>query len=390
MSNINNKLKNRKMIFMELVLAGTYPFLNEEPVGGAAMVLRRLERGLEMINNDISVRIITRSNNCKKKWLNHENKYFVKIPKFKLGSIYLSTYPLNAKKLLQSINFDVINSHSIDFAYYSIENSKKVLFTLHGITWEEKNFKSWYKQPGWNFFYVKRLHKLLDKLKYFVSINPYAKKMIKEKTDAKIFDIENPVDEIYFDIENRSDKFRFLYLGSIGKRKNLLTLIKALPIVKNEVDKFHLHVCGKINDESYYEKIEKYIDKKNLEEHVELHGLINKEEKLKQFSKMNFLILPSLQETAPLVISEAFAAGKPVIASNLCGIPYMIGNDKRGLLVDPKNEKDIAKKIIYLLQNNSVSKKMGEKAKLYARKKNHPKVVAKKYIKAYRFINNNR
>ena len=61
---------------------------------------------------------------------------------------------------------------------------------------------------------------------------------------------------------------------------------------------------------------------------------------------MNFLISTSLNEHAPVVISESFAAGKPVIASNVCGVPYMVDDGKNGLLINPKNEKDISDKII--------------------------------------------
>ena len=134
------------------------------------------------------------------------------------------------------------------------------------------------------------------------------------------------------------------YIGVIGKRKNLLNLIKALPHVRKEVKDFKLVVAGKVRDKSYFEQIQKYIIKYELLNNVEFLGTIDEEKKYEEFSKMSFLILPSFQETAPMVISEAFAAGKPVIASNVGGTQYMTGDNERGLLIDPFDEMDIRRR----------------------------------------------
>ena len=101
---------------------------------------------------------------------------------------------------------------------------------------------------------------------------------------------------------------------------------------------------------------------------------------------MNFLILPSLQETAPMVIAEAFASGKPVIASNVCGIPYMVDDGRNGLLIDPRNEKEIADAIQYLLENPDVSKSMSCKGKIYAKENHSLNMIINKYNKIYNYI----
>ena len=78
-----------------------------------------------------------------------------------------------------------------------------------------------YVQPFWHFFYIKKINKIFENLKYLVSINPYGKELIKDKTNATIFDICNPITDEFFKIKNKSLETRILYIGTISKMKNL-------------------------------------------------------------------------------------------------------------------------------------------------------------------------
>jgi glycosyltransferase involved in cell wall biosynthesis len=61
-----------------------------------------------------------------------------------------------------------------------------------------------------------------------------------------------------------------------------------------------------------------------------------------------------------VVILEAFAVGKPVVASDIEGIPEIVTNGQNGFLVPPKDSNKLADCIISLLQNPDLAKKMGE------------------------------
>jgi glycosyltransferase involved in cell wall biosynthesis len=69
---------------------------------------------------------------------------------------------------------------------------------------------------------------------------------------------------------------------------------------------------------------------------------------------MNIFVLPSLREGLPIVIIEALAAGCPVIATNVDGIPEIISNKKNGLLVSPKNVEELSSAIETLLTNSGL------------------------------------
>jgi glycosyltransferase involved in cell wall biosynthesis len=371
---------------MKVILCGPYPYKNEEIWGGIEAVLENLNSGFRIYESDLLLEILSGNKKVKQIYENYDNVTYIKQPRVKLGTVFISSYPFRLNNILNKIEFDVINAHSIDFGYYGLKMNNKLLLTLHAITWETTKDLPTYKKPAYNIFYVKRLYKILKNLKYFVSINPYSRKMVEKKTNATIFDIYNPIPDEFFKIKNLRDEKRMLYLGIISNRKNLLTLIKSLTLIKKEIKDFKLVIAGKIGNKNYFEEIVDYIAKNNLKDNIEYLGRITKEKKFEEFSKMNFLILPSLYETAPMVISESFAAEKPVIASNICGIPYMIDDDKNGLLINPNDEQDISRKILYLLENPQEAKSMGINGRKYAEKYHSLKTVVKKYKSAYEEI----
>lgn len=371
---------------MKLLLGGPYVYKNQNIWGGVETVLKNLASGFNIYEPDIHLNVVSGNNKTQEKYEYYKDIIYIQHPRFKLGSVFVSTYPLRIKKLLKIIDFDILNDHSTDFAYYELKKEEKLVLTLHGIPWEEKKYLPKYKQPFWDFFYIKRLEKILKNLKYFISINPYSRKLIENKTNATIFDICNPVLDKFFEIKDCSQSNRILYMGVISKRKNLLTLIKSLNLIKKENKNFKLIVAGKISDKEYFSEILNYVSRNNLSNNFEYLGKITEEQKYDEFSKMSFLILPSFQETAPMVISETFAVGKPVIASNICGIPFMINDGKNGFLINPSNELDISNKILFLLENPGLMKSMGINGKKYALENHLLKVVVKKYRVAYEEI----
>jgi len=375
---------------MKALLCGPYPYPNESIWGGVQAVLKNLKSGFNRYEPGVSLKVLSSSNRVRNLYEIYDDVIYIKEPRLKLGSVFISSYPFRVKKILNKTEFDILNTHLFYFGYYGLKLKDrledKLLFTLHGIIWEEKKFKPLYNQPFWDFFYMRPLEKLLKRLKYFVSINPYVREVIKDKISATIFDIPNPVPNKYFEIKDNTQEKRMFYIGVISKRKNLLTLIKALNLVKSEIKDFKLIVAGKIGDKNYFNQVISYINKHNLNDNVRYLGRITDKQKYEEFSKMSFLVLPSLQETAPMVISEAFAAAKPVVASDICGIPYMIESEKNGLTTDPQNENDIANKIIYLIENPKNAESMGRNARKYAEKYHRLDVVVRKYKRAYEII----
>lgn len=75
-------------------------------------------------------------------------------------------------------------------------------------------------------------------------------------------------------------------------------------------------------------------------------------------------------------IEEAMAAGVPVLASNRCGMPFMVRHGETGFLVDPEDKYDIAARLRLLLDSQSLRETMAVRARTHALERYHPQKVA--------------
>lgn len=74
----------------------------------------------------------------------------------------------------------------------------------------------------------------------------------------------------------------------------------------------------------------------------------------------DIFVLPSLWEGFGIVLLEAMALGKPVVGTEVGGIPEIIDNGLNGFLVEPRNPQQLAEKILKLLRNETLRNQMGQ------------------------------
>nr|CBH39851.1 hypothetical protein, glycosyl transferases group 1 [uncultured archaeon] len=115
--------------------------------------------------------------------------------------------------------------------------------------------------------------------------------------------------------------------------------------------------------------------------HVDFVGAVPYSVMPEYLAAADIAVLPSLIEATSLFALEAMAMAKPLVATNVGGLPELNGNAT--LFVDPMNERELGDAIIHLLQDNEVRAKMGNNGRRFA--ENHSwKTVAKKTNAAYR------
>jgi len=151
-----------------------------------------------------------------------------------------------------------------------------------------------------------------------------------------------------------------LIIGSIAewtKNKGLVYLLKAIKRGKIKNAAIVLIGSGENPDK---EKIKKLIEKYQLKNVYLIEWLDNAARYLKAF---DIFVLPSLKEGLPYTILEALAAGIPVIATDVGGIPEIINNNIDGFLIKPKNSRQLAEKVLYLINNPEIARKAAEKGR---------------------------
>lgn len=166
----------------------------------------------------------------------------------------------------------------------------------------------------------------------------------------------------YYEIKD-NDKI-LLFVASLSKNnhyKGLDYLIRAMSELSNENLPLKLIVVGGGELLSYFKELsEKY----GLSKSIIFSGPIPNEKIGPYYALSDFLVLPSISgpENSPMVIFEAMASGKPIIASDLPGINGII-NDSFGLKVQPKNFVELSKSIKKLAKNDNLRKQMGKQAR---------------------------
>lgn len=92
-------------------------------------------------------------------------------------------------------------------------------------------------------------------------------------------------------------------------------------------------------------------------------GKLQLEELKSLYARADIFVMPSRQEGFGLAFLEAMALGKPVIAGDYGGTPEVVQDEVTGLLVDPENHEKLAERLVQLLQDEPLRRKLGEEGR---------------------------
>lgn len=260
------------------------------------------------------------------------------------------------------------------------------VFTIHGIPERDALFKTDRPVPRLRSMVLKCVEgRARRRNANIIVINPYVRDLIGKDLRENTWDIENPVADDFFKIERSPQSGRILYGGTIIPRKNITGLIDAFAILARSRSDAQLRIAGDGIDNPYGQECLKLVNDYNLEERVHFLGSLSVEEIQHEMSLAQCLVLCAFQETAPLIIEEAMAAGLPVVASRLCGMPYMLVDGETGKLVDPDDAQDIADGLGFVLQAEHYEV-MSQGVKAFAEKHFRASIVASKTYEVYKSV----
>ena len=146
-------------------------------------------------------------------------------------------------------------------------------------------------------------------------------------------------------------------IANFYPEKGLEYLVEAANILKQENKNLIFAVIG---DGKGRKNLASLIKKYRLENFLLLGRKSNSAQFLKAFDSF---ILPSVKEGLPYVILEAMAAGLPIVASEVGGIPEMVENGQNGFLVEPRDTQTLARKIAEVLDNPTLAQKFSRASK---------------------------
>lgn len=178
----------------------------------------------------------------------------------------------------------------------------------------------------------------------------------------------------------KNEEVKILFLGRLGKRKGTYLLIKAAKIIKEKNIKFKMILAG----DGEIDKCKKRISDSNLENEIEVLGWIDSEEREKYLRECDILALPSYFESFGMSLIEGMSYSMPVIATKAGAMPYVVENEKDGILIKPGNYEELAEVLIELIENRSLRIKMGNRGYEHVQREFSDKVALGKFSKIYR------
>jgi glycosyltransferase involved in cell wall biosynthesis len=261
---------------------------------------------------------------------------------------------------------DVLHCHDYkaDFLGYSVKKRNprlKIVATMHG--WTKQNFKV-------------QVYEWLDArfVRKFNRVIAVSADVARQLTAAKIpipliQVIPNAIDTRAY--ANRpfdkqlarklGVKENQLILGAIGRlspEKGLLDLIKALPAVKRYFPNVKLLIVGDGPERKLLDRVAREL---NITGNIKFLGIRSDIPQL--LTLFTIFIMPSHREGTPMALLEAMASSRPIIATNVGGIPKLIQSGYSGILVPAKSPDTISKNIIELGHQLERQKMLGGYAK---------------------------
>jgi glycosyltransferase involved in cell wall biosynthesis len=213
-----------------------------------------------------------------------------------------------------------------------------------------------------------------------VSISPYVEEELVQTTgfQGRVYRIENPVDDIFFTVNRQGEEATILYAGRVLPRKGLLYLLRALVKVRQAMPRVCLRVAGETESAAaYFEACHQFIKQQALDSAVVFLGSLTMEQMVEEYARCTVFALPSKQETAPVVVAEAMAAGRPVVATRVCGVPYLVEDGVSGLLVPYGDIDGLASALLRVLRDSQLRMQMGQRGREMAETRFRPHEVAR-------------
>ncbi len=359
--------------------------------GGAERHIKCVINSLKIYNNlDIHIISITKGiKNDSVLKIEGVTIHQIKAAKLPMTIAGITIYPIKILREVKKIKPDLIHGQMIGAPYGLATGllSKKypTILTVHTLIKQTskttKSFLGKIHDVLWRF-----LEKWeLKRIPHIIVVSPHLKDELENDGARNVSVIPNGIDASWFDIPDKSITGRILFVGRVIPSKGIENLILSMKLVIAKGYDVHLHIVGPTDDANHLKYLRELTKELEIPDHVKFLGGLYGDALLKEYAESAIFVLPSIDESNPIVLLEAMASGKTVIATNVGGIPYMVENEKNGILVNYGDIEGLAEKILIFINDKKIRDYIRENAIKVAKKYSWEKVSEETY-KVYRHV----
>ena len=267
------------------------------------------------------------------------------------------TLSRRVKQILDAERFDVVHLHeplvpALPLTVLRFSRSTNVA-TFH--VSRDSYFGYVYAKP--------LLKRFMRKLHGRIAVSNAAKDFVHQYFPGNYQIIPNGIDVEAYErpypplAELRDGRINLLFVGRLEKRKGLMYLLRALPLVRYHFPNLRLIAVGAF-DADQMQEYQDYVRDAGIPD-VVFKGFVSQEEKIRYYQSCDVFCSPAIgRESQGVVLLEAMAAGKPVIASAIDGYRTVVRHEEDGLLVPPADHAALAVGLCRLLSDDTLRHRM--------------------------------
>jgi len=258
--------------------------------------------------------------------------------------VYYKRIHKNVLQILSEEKVDIVLLHLVDslklFRGLLEKLSLPVVFTIHG----------------------SHVPKGLMKVDKIICVSEYTRNVLKY-SDASLFKksvvIPNGINISGIRKTSKitlKGNFKLLFPGGKKIFKGGDLLIKSLPGIKKEILDVHLYFAGDVPKGHTLRKLARDM---KVEHNISFLGFLPAPKYHKVLFSTDLLVLPSKMESFGVVLLEAMALGKPVIATKVGGIPELVKDAQNGIFVE-RNPESLKNAIVFLYKNKDIYEQISQ------------------------------
>ena len=292
-----------------------------------------------------------------------------------------------ARKLVAELKPDIVHGQGIDCGDIAVKCSPNSVVTVHGLPHVEirRSARIEFREKLRLKPIEALVRRVLRRTKVVISISNYDTQELGRLIKGTPVSIANPTGLEFFALAPaRPSEPRLLFAGMLTPLKNVLGLLNAFAQVRRAVPEARLIMVGPHPDPDYAQTVQDRVTSLALGDSVDIVGFVDNDRLLHEIASARAVVLFSREETAPTIIAQAMAAGKPVVASRVGGVPEMVNDGESGFVVESEDETALAERMLTLLNDQDLCLRMGARGHELALCRFTPEAVARQTVQAYR------
>lgn len=287
------------------------------------------------------------------------------------------------RKRLRTINPDVVHAQGTEreCAMSGAFSFRPNLLTIHGNMRRLARINR--SRPFTFHWLTARLEGfVLPRFTGVVCITNHTRELVRDKA-RRTWVVPNAVDPLFFEVAPAPAKEPVLVcVGTVCANKNQVRLIQALdPLAASAA--FKLAFFGDIAADAYGNEFRHLIGQRSW---CHFGGFADRAALREILRTARMLILPSLEDNCPMAVLEAMAAGVPVLAAKVGGLPDLITESETGLFCNPYDGATILAGVRRVLDDPDFGRQLAGRAKSAALARFHPVAVARRHVEIYREV----